>query len=58
MPPPSKAPTQIEIAGYIEDMLAELAELASAHDLRSLATGLRMMALEAARQANSSPSGD
>ena len=39
-----------DVRAYIEEMLAELADLASASGERRLATTLRMTALEAARQ--------
>ena len=51
-------PTPSEIAAYIEDMLGELAEVASAHGLRKLATSLLMVAVEAARQAEQARAGE
>ena len=44
--------TPAEIAGYIEDMLSELADLASTHGFRAFSTSLRMLALDAARLAS------
>ena len=51
-------PTPSEIAAYIEDMLGELAEVASAHGLRKLATSLLMVAVEAARQSEQARAGE
>jgi hypothetical protein len=53
MPKTPDPPTPADIAGYIEDMLAELADLAATHGLRNLSTSLRMMAVDAARLASS-----
>ena len=39
-----------DVRVYIEEMLAELADLASARGERRLAASLRMVALEAARE--------
>jgi len=38
------------VAEYIEDMLAELAELAEGNGLRKLGGSLRLLAIEAARE--------
>jgi hypothetical protein len=38
------------IAEYIEEMLAELATLAEANELRKLGGSLRLLAIEAARE--------
>ena len=38
------------VAEYIEEMLAELATLAEAHGLRKLGGGMRLLAIEAARE--------
>jgi len=43
------APSQ-SVAEYIEEMLAELAKLAEANDLRKLGGSLRLLAIEAARE--------
>ncbi|HYD46249.1 MAG TPA: hypothetical protein VEA79_13370 [Phenylobacterium sp.] len=58
MPEPSEPPTPADIAAYIEDMLSELADLASTHGFRPLSTSLRMIALDAARLADPAPSRD
>ena len=42
--------TARDVRAYIEEMLAELADLASSRGERRLATTLRMVALEAARE--------
>ena len=58
MPQPPEPPSPADIAGYIEDMLSELADLASTHGFRPLSTSLRMLALDAARLASPAPERD
>lgn len=58
MPHPSEPPSPADIAGYIEDMLGELADLAKAHGFQALQTSLRMLALDAARLASPAPERD
>lgn len=58
MPKPPEPPTPADIAAYIEDMLSELADLASTQGFRTLSTSLRMTALDAARLASPAPGRD
>jgi hypothetical protein len=47
----ARADTQPQsVAEYIEEMLAELARLAEANELRKLGGSLRLLAIEAARE--------
>jgi hypothetical protein len=48
--PTDPQPQPLDVREYIEEMLAQLADLAAARGERRLATTLRMTALEAARQ--------
>lgn len=45
---PPEPPPGVGVQGYISDMLAELAKMASANGHETLATALRVVALQAA----------
>lgn len=47
---PPEPPPGVGVQGYISDMLAELAKLASANGHETLATSLRVVALQAAME--------